>query len=384
MAIYFDNAATTKASPGVCEAVNEVLVKDYYNPSSSYSAALDIDKKLEASRETILKNLNMQGNLIFTSGGTESNNIAIFGALKKMKSACIITSETEHPSVKKTCIEAASELGRELKIIPVDIKGHIKTDEYISACKKADSAFVSIMHVNNETGTVQDIECLAEIAKQNIQKCVFHSDGVQAFMKVDPLNKNSKVDLYSLSAHKIHGPKGVGALYLKDKSILSAASYGGGQEYGLRSGTHNTPGIYGMAKAADELSSRHDDYIATMRNIKKIIIDEFKGSNIDYIICGDSIEKSAPHILNVAFRDIMGEVLLSASDSDGLIANTGSACSSKKRSVSPVLKAMNIDPNYIQGAMRLSFGVFSTEDEARQAAQIIINNVKRLRRFKRA
>jgi len=384
MAIYFDNAATTKASPRVCEAVNEVLSEGYYNPSSSYSAALDSDKRLEASRETIIKNLNMPGNLIFTSGGTESNNIAIFGTLKKMKSACIITSETEHPSVKQTCIEAAKELDREIKIIPVDGKGYIKTDEYFSACKGAGSAFVSVMHVNNETGTVQDIEHLAEIAKEHMEKCVFHSDGVQAFMKVSPLDRNSKVDLYSLSAHKIHGPKGVGALYLKDKNILNAVSYGGGQEYGLRSGTHNTPGIYGMAQAAEELCDRHDDYIAAMRNIKKIIIDEFNSSDIDYIICGDSIEKSAPHVLNVAFRDIMGEVLLSAVDADGLIANTGSACSSKKRSVSSVLKAMNIHQNYIQGAMRLSFGAYSTEDEARQAAEIIINNVKRLRRFKRA
>ena len=384
MEIYFDNAATTKVFEDVYDVVIDVMADQYYNPSSPYSAALNIEKKLDAARNIILKSLNLKGKLIFTSGGSESNNLAIKGTLSKMRSTKIITSQIEHPSVKNTCIQAAKDFNFELITLPVDNKGYIIKDALYDACKNTDTALVTIMHVNNETGTVQDIEALAKIAKENINNCVFHSDGVQAFMKAKALDSNTLVDLYTVSSHKIHGPKGVGALYLKDKRLINPVTLGGGQEDNLRSGTYNTSGICGFGKAVELISKKHDEYIAVMQDIKKTIVNKLDSSDIDYIINGDSIDNSAPHILNIAFKDIMGEVLLSAIDNEGLIANTGSACSSKKTVVSPVLKAMNIDKNYIQGALRLSFGAFNTVDEADKAAQIIINNVKRLRRFKRA
>lgn len=385
MAIYFDNAATTKVFDEACNTAIDVMSNDYYNPSSPYQAAMNIEKKVNAARETLLKNLNMQGSLIFTSGGSESNNLAIFGALSKLRNPIkIITSDIEHPAVKKTCAKAADDFDCELVILPVDNKGYVDQGALLEACKDTDTALVSIMHVNNEVGTINDIEALAKIAKDNIKNCVFHSDGVQAFMKVKPLGKNSLVDLYSISAHKIHGPKGIGALYVADTKMINAVTFGGGQEGHLRPGTHNTPGICALSKSVEVLAGNHEKYIANMRSIKENVVNMLDAEDIDYILCGDSIDKSAPHILNIAFKDIMGEVLLSAIDNDSLIANTGSACSSKKMVVSPILKSMNIDKKYIQGALRLSFGAFSTVDEAKQAGQIIINNVKRLRRFKRA
>lgn len=384
MKIYFDNAATTRVLDDVFNVVVNIMANEYYNPSSPYSSAINIENKLEASRKTILTALNLKGDLIFTSGGSESNNLAIKGALSKMRNAKIITGAIEHPSVKKTCIQAAKDFDCELIILPVDKKGHISKDALYDACQGTDSALVSLMHVNNEVGTVQDIQGLAKIAKDNIKNCVFHSDGVQAFMKTPLTGDSSLIDLYSVSAHKIHGPKGVGALYVGDKKLINAISQGGGQENSLRSGTHNTHGICGFAKAVEILESVHDEYINTMYSIKRTIVDELNNSDIDYIICGEDIDISAPHILNLAFKDIMGEVLLSAIDNDGLIANTGSACSSKKTVVSPILKEMGIDKKYIQGALRLSFGAFNTQSEAYEAAQIIIKNVKRLRRFTRS
>lgn len=368
----------------VCDVVADAMCTEYYNPSSPYLVALNVEKKMDTARNTLLKNLNLKGKLVFTSGGSESNHLAIRGAMQKLRGATIITGETEHPSVKKTCIQAAKDFGCPIIVLPVDNKGYIIKDALYDACKNTKTALVSIMHVNNETGTVQDIEGLAKIAKENIANCVFHTDGVQAFMKANPLSSNSLIDLYAVSAHKIHGPKGVGALYIKDKKLISPVTLGGGQEENLRPGTYNIPGILGLAKAVDILSQKHDEYIATMMDIKNIFISELNGSDIDYIVCGESIQNNAPHILNVAFRDIMGEVLLSAIDNDGLIANTGSACSSKKTVVSPVLRAMSIDKKYIQGALRLSLGAFNSRDQAKQAAQIIVNNVKRLRRYKRA
>lgn len=385
MAIYFDNAATTKVFDDVCRIAVDVMANEYYNPSSPYAAAMNIEKRMEESRASLLKNLNMKGSLIFTSGGSESNNLAIRGSLSKLRNPQkIITSDIEHPAVKKTCQKAAEDFGCELVILSVNNKGYVKEDALLDACKGTETALVTIMHVNNEVGTINDIEKLAKIAKDNIKNCVFHSDGVQAFMKVKPLAKNSLVDLYSISAHKIHGPKGIGALYVRDPKIINAVTLGGGQENHMRPGTHNTPGICGLSRAAELLAQSHDEQITNMYNIKETVVSMLDSENIDYIICGDSIDKSAPHVLNIAFKDIMGEVLLSAIDNEGLIANTGSACSSKKMVVSPILKSMNIDKNYIQGALRLSFGAFSTVDEARQAAQIIINNVKKLRRFKRS
>ena len=384
MKIYFDNAATTRAFDEVCGTLTDMMKTEYYNPSSPYSSAINADKKLDESRDIILKSLNMKGRLIFTSGGSESNNLAIKGALKKLRNAKIITSETEHPSVKNTCMQAAKETNAELLIIPVDSMGYVKKEEFADACQNAETALISIMHVNNETGTIQPIEELARIAKQNIKNCVFHSDGVQAFLKAEPLGKSSMVDMYTISGHKVHGPKGVGALYVKDTRLIEAVTQGGGQEDGLRSGTYNTPSIAAFAKAVEMLGQNHNAYIDTMHSIKKTIIGALDKSDIDYVVCGDAIEKSAPHILNIAFRDIMGEVLLSALDAGGLIANTGSACSSKKTVVSPILKSMGVDDKYIKGAIRLSFGAFSTADDAQWAAQIIIENVARLRRYKRA
>ncbi len=383
MKIYFDNAATTQVFRQSCDAAIKAMTEEYYNPSSPYADAMSVQKRMDTARDTVLKNLGLKGDIIFTSGGSESNNLAIKGALSKMRKAKIITSETEHPSVKKTCMKAAEDFNFPLVMLPVDKAGHVMKDALQEACKGSESVFVSIMHVNNETGTVQHINELAEIAKSTVSECVFHSDGVQGFMKCET-SQMPLVDMYSMSAHKIHGPKGVGALYVKNKKLISAVTTGGGQEDNLRAGTHNTPGIAGFAESVRILSEKHDEYIKTMTEIKKIIINEFNQSDIDYIVCGDNIAGSSPHILNVAFKNIMGEVLLSAVDNDGLIANTGSACSSKKTVVSSVLQAMNIDKNYIQGALRLSFGAFNTADEAHEAAEIIINNVKRLRRFKRA
>ena len=382
MKIYFDNAATTRVFDQSSQAVAKAMTEEYFNPSSPYADALNVEKKIDSARDTIKKNLNLKGDIIFTAGGSESNNLAIKGALSKMRKSKIITSEIEHPSVRKTCEQAAKDLGFPIAVLPVDKKGHVIKEALHNACKDTESALVSVMHVNNETGTVQSIGELAKIAKNSVKNCVFHTDGVQGYMKVSTVDFEN-VDMYSISAHKIHGPKGMGALYIKDKNLISAVTTGGGQEKNLRAGTYNTPGIAAFAKSVEILSETHEEYIKTMESIKKIIIDEFNGSDIDYIVCGDKIQNSAPHILNVAFRGIMGEVLLSAIDNEGLIANTGSACSSKKTVVSSVLRSMNIDKDYIQGAIRLSFGAFNTTEQAVQAAQIIINNVKRLRRFKR-
>ena len=382
MKIYFDNAATTQVFKESCDAVYKAMAEDYYNPSSPYADAIRVQKSIDLARGVILSARGLKGDIIFTSGGSESNNLAINGALSKMRNGKIITSEIEHPSVKKTCERASENSGFPLIMLPVDKKGYVVKEALLEACKNTESAMVSIMHVNNETGTIQHINELAEAAKNSVENCVFHSDGVQGFLKC-ATSGLSLVDMYSMSAHKIHGPKGVGALFIKNKKLINAVTTGGGQESNLRAGTYNTPGILGFAKSVEILTEKHEEYIKTMLDIKKTIINEFNSSDIDYIVCGDDVQNSAPHILNAAFKNIMGEVLLSGIDNDGLIANTGSACSSKKAVVSSALAAMGIDKSYIQGALRMSFGALNSTDQALQAALIIINNVKRLRRFKR-
>ena len=378
--IYFDNAATTKMDEKALSVFSKYSNELYFNVSSAYTPAVKVEKKIIDAGKDMLRLLGVaKGKLIFTSGGTESDNIAIFGASKKSRKKHIITSSIEHPAV----LNAAKELemqGYEVTYLPVSSGGFVDSDDLAQAIY-SETFLVSIMHVNNETGAIQDIKKLVETAKEKDENILFHSDGVQAFGKIPVDLDDLGVNMYTLSSHKLHGPKGMGALYVKDDRKILPIAFGGGQQNGLRPGTINSPGILAFEKAAEiaRFSHEKDDVLA---EIKSYLIDKIT-SEIDDVMCINSGEGYSNHILSVAFKGVNAETLLHTCQYAGLIISTGSACSSRKNIVSHTLKQMDIPKDYIGGAVRLSFSMYNTIQEAIEAFKIIKKSVEKLRKYTR-
>ena len=378
--IYFDSAATTVMCDEALEIFHKYSKELYYNASSAYTPAVKVEKALHDAGKDMLFSLNAgKGRMIFTSGGTESDNIALFGAAKRTRKKHIITSAVEHPAVLNAAKDLESR-GYEVTYLPVDGRGFVNPADLEQAIF-AQTFLVSIMHVNNETGAVQDIKELARVAKAKDESILFHSDGVQAYGNV-PLDLDELgVDMYSLSAHKIHGPKGVGALYVRDEKKIAPISFGGGQQDGYRPGTLNTPGILSFAEAFG-LAGYSVEKEKKMSLIKDRISGRIKNEIPDGM-CINEGEGYSSHILNVAFKNVNAETLLHACQYAGLILSTGSACSSKKNIVSRTLKEMNVHRDYIGGAVRLSFGRYNDIDEADRAFDIIKQSVEKLRKYTR-
>jgi len=378
MQAYLDNSATTRPCPEAVEAMMNCLTTGFYNPSAVYKPAVEAFQQIRNCRELILKTLHAgDHNLTFTSGGTESNNLAILGSVAKMRGKQIVAvSAVEHPSVRESFDELAR-LGHEVRTIGVNQQGELDWEALAKALDDG-ASLVSCMQVNNETGAVLDVEKLHALVNG---RALIHVDGVQGFLRV-PIELKY-VDLYSLSSHKIHGPKGEGALVWRKNVRLAPRQIGGGQENGLRSGTENTPGIAGLGAAVQAMLNMGGDMSAKLMEKKIYLIEAFKKAVPELIINGPDPEKAAPHIVNMGFPGVRGEVMLHALEGMGVYASTGSACSSKKLKVSGVLVNMGIAPNRAEWALRFSLSPHTTVEEIDYAAQCLGTLYAQLKKYAR-
>lgn len=376
--IYLDNSATTPVLQEAADCAMEVMTQDYFNPSSLYAQASKLEKRIKTAREFFAKSLRSRPEeIVFTSGATESNNIAIFGTLNALRASKyrFITTKIEHPAVYEP-FWALEQRGHEVIYLSVDENGKIDLAELASLIDEH-TALVSIMQVNNEVGTIQDISSIGKTIKQKNPQCLFHSDGVQGFGKCD--FDAAVVDLYSISGHKFHAPKGVGLLMMRNSAKNMGGQMGGGQERNLRSGTLNAPGILAMAVAAEKMAESDKKNMLTCK--KTLYQDLCKIS--DVYLNGPDIEEGAPQILNLSFMGLRGEVLLHALEARGVLVSTGSACASHKKGDNRVLNTFGYNADRIEGAIRFSFGRQNKPEEMHQVAEIIEEEVKKLRRFKR-
>ncbi len=379
--IYFDNSATTQTLIESADRARLAMTQEYFNPAAAYGAAFSVEKAVNDARAFAAATIGAdRDEIVYTSGGTESNNAAFFGTLRSQHGKKrIVTTEIEHPSVFETAAVYAKLFDAELLYAPLCPDGTVNIDR-LSEVLHADTTFVSIMHVNNELGSVNDLDRIATKVRALSPNAVFHSDGVQAYMK----NGTGKlpVDLYSVSAHKIHAPKGVGFLYVRHGVRFSGGQIGGGQERNLRSGTTNVPGILGLDTALRAYKANEPAWRGQMLRVKKKLFSNLS-SLPDIVLNGPSVETGAPHILNLSFLGVRGEVLMHALERCGVIVSTGSACSAKKQGKNRILNAVGISGARQEGAIRFSFSPFNTEQEADKASNVIDEQLRLLRRYRR-
>ncbi|MFH1391264.1 MAG: cysteine desulfurase NifS [Candidatus Diapherotrites archaeon] len=371
--IYLDNAATTKVDKQVISAMAPYFDKNFGNASSLHSEGRKVKQALEKARKTIARKLNADPEeIIFTSGGTESNNLALKGIAfaNKEKGKHIITTQIEHDCVLNSC-KWLEKQGFEVTYLPVDEKGFVKIDELKKSLRK-DTILVSVIHANNEIGTIEPIEEISRICNEN--KVYFHTDACQSFTKVPLDVKKQKLDLVTINSHKIYGPKGVGALYIKKGTKIDALHHGGGHEKKLRSGTENIAGIVGFAKASETTMKRDVEKMEKLREIliKKIL--EIPDTKLN----GDRKNRLANNV-HFSFDYIEGESLVLMLDAKGIMGSTGSACSTNSLKPSHVLIAIGLKPEVSHGSLRLTLGKDNNEKEIEYAIKSIKETVEKLR-----
>lgn len=377
MEAYFDNAATTAVYPDVRDLMVKLMTEDYGNPSSLHMKGVDAEKYIKNAASQIAKEIKCQEKeLVFTSGGTESNNLAIIGGAmaKRRAGKHIITTNIEHASVSAT-MDFLSKEGYDITYIGVDSTGHVKLDELKCALRE-DTILVSVMYVNNEIGTIQPIADIAAIIKSYNDKILFHVDAVQAFGKLRFSVKKLGVDMLSMSGHKIHGPKGSGALYIKDKTLVRPIIYGGGQQKEMRSGTENVPAIAGMGLATELIYKEHEKKIEYINMLK----DRFISGVTKYEDVFDN-SGEAPHIASISFVGIRSEVMLHALEDKGIYVSAGSACSSNKPHISNVLKAIDMPDDRLESTLRFSFIETNTVEQVDYVIEVIGELLPFLRRY---
>ncbi|MDD6071690.1 MAG: cysteine desulfurase family protein [Clostridiales bacterium] len=379
MDVYFDNAATTKIIPEVREIMLETMDVEYGNPSSMHKMGVGAEKYIRYAREVISRQLKCEASEItFTSGGTEANNLALIGtALANQRAGKhIITTGIEHASVYNPILYL-QDLGFRVTFLKVDSSGKVDLEDLRqSLCE--DTILVSTMAVNNEIGTIEPIEEIAHIVKEYNPNIVYHVDAVQAFGKMILYPKRLGVDVLSMSGHKIHGPKGSGALFVDSRVKIKPVLYGGGQEKGLRSGTENTAAIAGMGKAVEIIYGRMDENKSRMEQVKRTLIE---GALQLQDVTNHSGE--APHIASLSFKGVRSEVLLHALEDKGICVSAGSACSSNHPAVSGVLKAIGLEKDLLESTLRFSFSEFNTVEEAEYTVKVLGELLPVLRRFTR-
>ena len=378
--IYLDNSATTRTLESAAQAAFRCMREDFFNPSSAYAPAARLEKRVNEARARLAATLGCRAEeIVYTSGGTESNNMAILGALRAMRGrGRIITSASEHPSVYEL-FRLLEQRGYQAVYIGTDESGAASLAE-LAANLTPDTALVSLMHVNNETGAVTDIAAAASLIRSRAPQAIFHVDGVQAYGKL-PFGC-PPCDLYSVSGHKIHAPKGVGALYVRAGLRFAGGLVGGGQEQGRRSGTTNAPGILGLDAAVAAYAAHQQEWVAAMRACKTRLAERLL-SLPDAYLNGPAPEDGAPHILNVSFPGVRGEVLLHALEQREIYVSTGSACSAHKKGNNRVLAAAGVRGARQEGALRLSLCPFNTLEEMDRAAEEIGRQAALLRRYQR-
>jgi cysteine desulfurase len=388
--VYLDNSATTRQYDEVTEAMYKLAKENYGNPSSLHSMGLAAEKAVRQARGSLAKALGAaEDEVYFTSCGTESDNTVLMGAAraKRRTGKKIIVSAVEHPAILEPA-KRLEEMGYEVEYIGVDGKCELNLEQ-LKAAITDETILISVMGVNNETGTIMPIPEIARIKdeynKAHGTDIWLHSDCVQAFGKI-PMSLTGEyrgVDFVSLSAHKIHGPKGMGGLYVRKGRNLPAFMLGGGQEKHMRSGTENTPGIIGFGKAAELASANFGKRIENMRAARAYLLEAIKSEIGDIRINSPEDESACPSVLNVSFLGTRGEVILHTLEQDGIFVSTGSACASNHASQkgSHVLNAMGLSPKEIEGAIRFSFSEFSTIEDMEYAATKVKAAVQRFRRL---
>ncbi|WP_406540849.1 cysteine desulfurase family protein [Clostridium ljungdahlii] len=374
MEVYFDNSATTRPYDEIINSMAETMKNYYGNPSSSYSLGLKAELKMNESRDIVAHTLNCsRDEIIFTSGGSESNNFLIRGFIKPGQQ--IITTKIEHPSVLNTC-KALEREGIKVIYLDVDDSGKIDLEELKRSINK-ETRIVSIMHTNNEIGTVQDIETIGKIIKEKNSGVKFHVDAVQAYGKYDIDVKKCNIDLLSASGHKIHGPRGIGIAYVKKGLRPEPLIYGGGQEKGFRLGTENLAAVVGFAEAAEKVYKNRKESFSKVTCVKNYFIEKLKAiSNIK--INSDGSDYS-PYVLSVSFIGVRGEVLLHLLEEKGIYVSTGSACSAKNNEDSHVLKALGLKKEETKGTIRFSFDEDNSKDEVDYTLNVLNESLKFLR-----
>lgn len=379
MEAYFDNAATTAVFPEVKELMIKLLEADYGNPSSLHMKGVEAENYIKTARQQIAAEIKCQEKeLIFTSGGTESNNLAIIGAAlaHRRSGKHIITSNIEHASVSVT-MDFLTKEGFEVTQIGVDEHGFFNLDELKRALRE-DTILVSTMYVNNEIGTIEPIEEISKIIKAYNPSILYHVDAIQAFGKLRFSPKKLGADLMSFSGHKIHGPKGSGALYVRDKVLLRPIIYGGGQQKEMRSGTENVPAIAGMGLATKIMYENHDEKMDKMRALKQAFIDKVTAFDEVYNNSGE-----APHIASISFTGVRSEVMLHALEEREIYVSAGSACSSNKPHISNVLQAIGMPKDRLESTLRFSFCENNTMEQVDYAVEVIGQLLPMLRRYVR-
>ena len=381
--IYLDNSATTMAYPEVGELVRKVMCEDYGNPSSMHRKGVEAERHIKEAKETLARLWKVQEKEIyFTSGGTESDNLALVGAARANKRAGnhLITTAIEHPAIINT-MRYLEEEGFQVTYLPVDRYGRVRLDALQEAlCPE--TILVSIMCVNNEVGSVQPIQEAAGIVKAYNKNILFHVDAVQGFGKYRIYPKKLKVDMCSISGHKIHGPKGIGALYIDEHVKIRPILFGGEQQKNIRSGTENVPGIAGLGLAARMIYQDLDAKVEKMRELKQHFIQGVQEIP-DTAIHGLYDETSAPHIISVGFAGIRSEVLLHALEDKGIYVSSGSACASNHPQISGVLKGIGAGQEFLDATLRFSMSEFTTRQEIDETLQTLYNIVPMLRRYTR-
>lgn len=382
MEVYFDNSSTTKPSE---EVINEVALgmKEFYgNPSALHNIGLRSERKLKECREILAKTINSSENEIyFNSGGSEGNNLVIKGVLKS--GAHIITTPFEHASVLNT-IQKIEENNVKVTFLRIMEDGKIDLEHLRNSITK-ETVLVSIMHVNNEIGVIQDLSTIGRVIKEKSNRAKFHVDAVQSYGKLFIDVQKMNIDFLTASGHKFHGPKGVGFIYIKKNNIIAPLIEGGSQEFGIRAGTQNVPGIIGMSLAAKIANNNMNYNYEKVLKVKRLFVDKLE--NIPNIRINSLLsEDFTPYILNVSFIGVRGEVLLHFLEEEGIYVSTGSACSSKEREKnggSYVLKALKLSKEEISGGIRFSFSDDNNEEEVDYTIEVLEKGLKFLRRIRK-
>ena len=381
MEVYLDNSATTRCFPEAAKLMYKVMTEDYGNPSSLHQKGVDAEKYVREAKEIIAKNLKVEPKEIyFTSGGTESDNLALMGAAHANQRAGkhLITTRIEHPAILNTMKELEKQ-GFQVTYLPVDEQGVVRIAD-LEAALTDETILVSVMYVNNEIGAIEPIDEIARLVHGKNPKIVFHVDAIQAYGKLVIRPKKQGIDLLSVSGHKIHGPKGIGFLYIDEKVKIRPLIYGGGQQKDMRSGTENVPGIAGLGVAAKEMYTDHSAKMEYLTGLKDYLID--KASELEGVTV-NSLKgaEGAPQIVSLSFEGVRSEVLLHALEEKGIYVSSGSACSSNHPAISGTLKAIGVKKELLDSTLRFSFGMFNKKEEIDYAVDVLKELLPVLRRF---
>ncbi len=379
MNVYLDNSSTTQAYKECAELVADVMYNSFGNPSSLHRKGIEAEKLIKTAKERFADTIKASVNEIyFTSGGTESDNLAIIGACRASRGKHIISTSIEHPAVLNT-LQHLEKKGYMVDLLPVSKSGIIDVSKVAKLIRK-DTALISCMYVNNEIGSIQPVEKIAKIIKSENPSTVFHIDAVQAYGKIPFSVSSVGADLISFSGHKIHGPKGVGALYVKNNTKLSPIIFGGGQQNNVRPGTENVPGIAAFGLAAKLCNTDFSEKAAKMEMLRNRLRDGILGQ-LDDVVVNTPQQNSAPHILNMSFAFVKSEVLLHSLENEGIYVSSGSACSSHKKGPSYVLTAIGSDKQMIDGSIRFSLSEFNTVEEIDYTIDKVTEHVKKIRKL---